>query len=158
MYKIIFLILFLLTVGCSDEKVFMAKGEFIDNQNNKIGFVEIMQQGNGSNIKIFIKGMSPDDYYFNFHDKASCNSPDFDSSGNKLIFFDDRENLYKFRVSKEINRYTGKVKDFNKILFIENIILDSSQSSSLLDSDLSSIIISKTDGTRIICSEIYPNY
>ena len=44
-------------MGCSDEKVFMAKGEFIDNQNNKIGFVEIMQQGNGSNIKIFIKGM-----------------------------------------------------------------------------------------------------
>ena len=55
-------------MGCSDEKVFMAKGEFIDNQNNKIGFVEIMQQGNGSNIKIFIKGMSPDDYYFNFYD------------------------------------------------------------------------------------------
>ena len=54
MYKIIFLLLFLLVVGCSDEKVFMAKGEFIDNQNNKIGFVEIMQQGNGSNIKIFI--------------------------------------------------------------------------------------------------------
>ena len=71
MYKIIFLLLFLLVVGCSDEKVFMAKGEFIDSQNNKIGFVEIMQQGNGSNIKLFIKGMSPHDYYFNFYDKGS---------------------------------------------------------------------------------------
>ena len=87
-------------MGCSDEKVFMAKGEFIDNQNNKIGFVEIMQQGNGSNIKIFIKGMSPDDYYFNFYDKGTCNSPNFDLSGNKLTFFDDRENLYKFDKKK----------------------------------------------------------
>ena len=43
-------------------------------------------------------------------------------------------------------------------LFIENIILDPSQSSSLLDSNLSSIIISKIDGTKMICSEIYPNY
>ena len=102
--------------------------------------------------------MSPDDYYFNFYDKGTCNSPNFDLSGNKLTFFDDRENLYKFRVSKEINRYTGKIKDFNKILFIENIILDPSQSSSLLDSNLSSIIISKIDGTKMICSEIYPNY
>ena len=39
--------------------------------------------------------MSPDDYYFNFYDKGTCNSPNFDLSGNKLTFFDDRENLYK---------------------------------------------------------------
>ena len=80
------------------------------------------------------------------------------SQKNSKVDNPDRENLYKFRVSKEINRYTGKIKDFNKILFIENIILDPSQSSSLLDSNLSSIIISKIDGTKMICSEIYPNY
>ena len=101
MYKIIFLLLFLLVVGCSDEKVFMAKGEFIDNQNNKIGFVEIMQQGNGSNIKIIIK-MSPDDYYFNFYDKGTCNSQIFDLSGNKLTFLMIEKIFIKFRVSKEI--------------------------------------------------------
>ena len=145
-------------IACSDSEVFMVYGEFVDTNNTTVGEVEIMEQGNGSNIRISLKGLKPGQYLFNFHENNVCNTPSFDLGGNKIRFFDDRINLYKFKVKKEINRYTGKIKDFNKIIFIENIFLDPKNSATIMDSNKSSIIISDMSGKRIICSEIYPSF
>ena len=148
------LIIFFTIFSCSDSEVFISDGLFINYRNEDVGTVELTQQGNGSNIRISIKGLIPGKYSLDFYEIGKCNSPDFEASGSKIKFF-DRENLYTFYVKKEINRYTGKVKDFNQTLFIERIILDPKVEQSLSDFNGSSFILSDELGKKIICSEIY---
>ena len=57
------LLIFLISIfffSCdSNEQVYQAQGEFVNSNNIKIGTVEIVQQGSGSNFRIHLDTLLP---------------------------------------------------------------------------------------------------
>ena len=67
-----FLLIILLTLfSCnSSDEVYQAEGVFVNSANVKIGTVEIVQQGDGSNFRIHIDTLKPGFYSLNIHEKG----------------------------------------------------------------------------------------
>lgn len=158
--KILFLIMILSFTSCdSTNLVYQAEGTFINSNNLKIGSVEVVEQGKGSNFRIHLETLKPGFYAMHIHQVGKCNPPEFTSSsghhGMKAggTFYGDFKPIY---VKNEVSKYTGKLKKFGQIIFLKDIYLNPSSELTILDSNGSSIIIheSSEGGRRIACAEI----
>ena len=160
MNKIILIALGFLFISCEfGNEVYQATGAFINSENIKIGTVEVIEQGTGSNFRIQLETLTPGFYAMHIHEKALCNTPDFTSAGGHRGLRSDGTFSGDFRpiqVKNEVSKYTGKLKKFNQIIFLRDIFLDSKSDSTILDEDGSSIIIheSPDGGARIACAKI----
>ena len=80
--KIILIALGFLFISCEfGNEVYQATGAFINSKNIKIGTVEVIEQGTGSNFRIQLETLTPGFYAMHIHEKALCNTPDFTSAG-----------------------------------------------------------------------------
>ena len=160
MNKLLIMLSFLLCVSCNNSSdVFMANGIFIDSQNKQIGTVEIIEQGFGSNFRIHLESLLPGAYAMHIHEKGICDTPEFVSSGGHHglradgSFSGDFNPIY---VKNDVSKYTGKIKKFNQIIFLEDILLNPDSELTIIDEDGSSIIIHENynGGRRIACAKI----
>lgn len=160
MSRILILFIFLIFSSCnSNDKVYQAEGEFINSENIKIGTVEIVQQGKGSNFRIHLDTLQPGFYAMHIHENGKCESPQFISSGGHHGLKSDGTFTGDFRpihVKNEVSKYTGKLKKFSQIIFLKNIYLNPDLESSILDLNGSSIIIHENQdgGKRIACAKL----
>ena len=65
----------------SNSQVYQAVGTFVNTKNIKIGKVDIMEQGDGSNFRIQLETLTPGLYAMHIHEKGLCDSQDFISAG-----------------------------------------------------------------------------
>ena len=143
----------------SNSQVYQAVGTFVNTKNIKIGKVDIMEQGDGSNFRIQLETLTPGLYAMHIHEKGLCDSPDFISAGGHHglradgTFSGDFKPIY---VKNDVTKYTGKLKDFNQIIFLREILLNPDSDLTILDKDGSSIIIHENvdGGARIACARI----
>lgn len=162
MNKFILILFFIISCNTSDE-VYQAEGVFINSENIRIGTVDIIEQGNGSNFRLHLDTLKPGSYAMHIHEKGSCDFPDFLSAGGHHglkedgSFYGDFHPIY---VKNELSQYTGKLKKYNETKFLDNIHLSPDSNFTILDSDGSSIIIheSPNGGKRIACAVINKKY
>jgi Cu-Zn family superoxide dismutase len=158
--KIILIALVFLFISCEfRNEVYQATGVFINSKNIKIGTVEVIEQGTGSNFRVQLETLTPGFYAMHIHEKALCDTPDFTSAGGHHGPRSDETFPGDFRpihVKNEVSRYTGKLKKFNQIIFLRGIFVDPESDSTILDKDGSSIIVhtSSDGGARIACAKI----
>lgn len=158
--RLIFCLFFCLTLSCDNQsEVFIADAVFVDSMNKQIGRVEIIEQGRGSNFRIELSSLNHGYYAMHIHEKGVCEPPNFTTSGNHHGLRSDGTFAGDFKpinIKKEVNKYTNKIKDFNKIIFLPDIFLNPSSESSIMDEDGSSIIVHANmhGGARIACAVI----
>ena len=157
------LLIFLISIfffSCdSNEQVYQAQGEFINSNNIKIGTVEIVQQGSGSNFRIHLDTLLPGYYAMHIHENGKCESPEFLSAGDHHglkpngSFSGDFKPIH---VKNEVSKYTGKLKKFSQIIFLKDIYLNPDLESTIMDKDGAAIIIHENEngGKRIACANI----
>ena len=160
-----FLLIILLTLfSCnSSDQVYQAEGVFVNSANVKIGTVEIVQQGDGSNFRIHIDTLKPGFYAMHIHEKGECAYPSFLTSGGHHgikkdgTFYGD---FHPINVKNEVSKYTGKLKKFSQIIFLKDVHLNPDSKFTIMDNDRSSIIIhqSAQGGKRIACADLYKKY
>lgn len=162
MNRLILLIFLMISCNTSDE-VYQAEGIFVNSDNLRIGTVDIMEQGNGSNFRIHLKTLKPGSYAMHIHEKGECKFPDFLSAGDHHglkddgTFYGDFAPIY---VKNELSQYTGKLKKFNQTIFLDNVLLNPRSEFTILDEDGSAIIIHEgpQGGKRIACANIKRKY
>ena len=143
----------------SNEQVYQAQGEFINSNNIKIGTVEIVQQGSGSNFRIHLDTLLPGYYAMHIHEIGKCESPEFLSAGDHHGLKPNGSLSGDFKpihVKNEVSKYTGKLKKFSQIIFLKDIYLNPDLESTIIDKNGSAIIIHENEngGKRIACANI----
>ena len=88
MSRIFFLIFFIISCNTSNE-VYQAQGVFVNSDNLRIGTVDVMEQGDGSQFRIHLDTLKPGSYAMHIHEKGECKFPDFLSSGGHHGLKDD---------------------------------------------------------------------
>ena len=162
MSRIFFLIFFIISCNTSNE-VYQAQGVFVNSDNLRIGTVDVMEQGDGSQFRIHLDTLKPGTYAMHIHEKGECKFPDFLSSGGHHGLKDDGSFYGDFNpiyVKNELSQYTGKLKKFNQTIYLEKVLLNPKSEFTILDDDGSAIIVHATPqgGKRIACAVINRKY
>lgn len=152
-YLIIFLSFFIFSCQ-SNNVVYEASGDFITSEKEVVGSIEIMEQGPGSNLRINLTKFIPGLHYLKINNFGTCVHPNFQNSGEFISVNPDINYIYKFYLKNEISRYTGKLKVFNKIIFVNDIFLNPDNPTSLIDNDMSSIMIFNEKSEVYACAEL----
>jgi len=158
--KIVLCLFLSLILSCDNRpKVFIADAIFVDSMNKEIGKVEIIEQGRGSNFRIELDFLTFGYHAMHIHEKGICQSPNFLTSGSHHGLRSDGTFIGDFKpinIKNEVNKYTNRIKTFNKIIFLSDIFLNPNSEFTIMDEDGSSIIIHANidGGSRIACAEI----
>ena len=152
-YLIIFLSLFIFSCQ-SNNAVYEASGDFITSNKEVVGSIEIMEQGPGSNLRINLTKFIPGVHYLRINNSGECIPPNFQGRGNFISVNSDIDYIYRFYLKNEISRYTGELKVFNKIIFVNDIFLNPDNPTSLIDNDMSTIMIFNEKSEVYACAEL----
>ena len=151
-YLIIFLSFFIFSCQ-SNNAVYEASGDFITSNKEVVGSIEIMEQGPGSNLRINLTKVYPGLHYLKINNSGNV-FIHFQNSGEFISVNPDINYIYKFYLKNEISRYTGELKVFNKIIFVNDIFLNPDNPTSLIDNDMSSIMIFNEKSEVYACAEL----
>lgn len=73
--------LVLLSAGCSEDGS-VQEIEMKNGDGNSVGTATLSEEDDAVKLKLDLKGLPPGDHAIHFHEKASCEAPDFKSAGD----------------------------------------------------------------------------
>ncbi|KIL49075.1 superoxide dismutase family protein [Jeotgalibacillus campisalis] len=156
------------TVPVSEEAAPMIEVIMKDVNGESMGTALLNETEKGVSIAIKAEGLEPGEKAIHFHEKGSCEPPEFTSAGGhfnpegKQHGFDNPEGFHAGDLPNLVVDQDGTV---DLELVVEAVTLKKGAKNSLLDEDGSSLVIHegpddyKTDpsgksGKRILCGEI----
>ncbi|WP_223591877.1 superoxide dismutase family protein [Neobacillus bataviensis] len=72
----------LILTGCTEKNITKIDVEMFNAAGDSLGTVKLQEQASGVKMSVDLKGLSPGIHAIHFHEKGTCEAPDFKSAGN----------------------------------------------------------------------------
>lgn len=142
--------------------------DLIGNDGKSVGTVELLQNDNGVMVKLQAEGLPPGQHGIHFHEKGTCETPDFESAGGHFNPTDASHGLEHDEGPHAGDLPNIEVSEDGTIdteFLAKNVTLTLGEDNSLLQEGGTALVIhageddgksqpSGDSGERIVCGEI----